>query len=62
MRACFLLLILFVFVQLWSAAYDGDSARVIAGFTLKQIIWYLVFTEAITMGSARALRAVLKKR
>ncbi len=49
MRASFLLLILFVFVQLWSAAYDGDSTKVIAGFTLKQIVWYLVFTEAITM-------------
>ncbi|MFC5651644.1 ABC transporter permease [Paenibacillus solisilvae] len=49
MRASFLLLILFVFVQLWSAAYDGDSTKVIAGFTLKQIVWYLVFTEALTM-------------
>lgn len=48
-RASFLLLILFVFVQLWSAAYDGDSTKVIAGFTLKQIVWYLVFTEALTM-------------
>ncbi|WP_219836383.1 ABC-2 family transporter protein [Paenibacillus sp. R14(2021)] len=50
MRASFLLLILYVFVQLWSAAYDGDTTKVIGGFTLKQIIWYLVFTESITMG------------
>ncbi|NBD22761.1 ABC transporter permease [Paenibacillus glycinis] len=50
MRASFMLMILYVFVQLWSAAYDGDAGRVINGFTLKQIIWYLVFTEAITMG------------
>ncbi|MBM7565746.1 ABC transporter permease [Paenibacillus sacheonensis] len=50
MRASFLLMILYVFVQLWSAAYDGDHARIINGYTLKQIIWYLVFTEAITMG------------
>lgn len=49
-RASFLLLILYVFVQLWSAAYGGDSTRVINGYTLKQIIWYLVFTEAITIG------------
>ncbi|WP_308638948.1 ABC transporter permease [Paenibacillus silvisoli] len=48
-RSSFLLLILFVFVQLWGAAYEGDSTRVINGYTLKQIIWYLVFTEAITM-------------
>ncbi|WP_274651813.1 ABC transporter permease [Paenibacillus humicola] len=48
-RASFLLLILFVFVQLWSAAYGGDGQLRIAGYTLKQIVWYLVFTEAITM-------------
>ncbi|WP_225442758.1 ABC transporter permease [Paenibacillus lycopersici] len=50
MRASFLLMILYVFVQLWSAAYGGDHTRVIDGYTLKQIVWYLVFTEAITMG------------
>jgi ABC-2 type transport system permease protein len=49
LRSSFLLLILFVFVQLWSSAYAGDMERVINGFTLKQIVWYLVFTEAITM-------------
>ncbi|AZN40560.1 ABC transporter permease [Paenibacillus albus] len=49
MRSTFLLLILFVFVQLWGAAYQGDTTKVIDGYTLKQIIWYLVFTEAITM-------------
>jgi len=51
MRASFLLLILYVFIQLWSAAYGGDGGRVISGFTLKQIIWYLVFTEALTMAA-----------
>ncbi|QYR20058.1 ABC-2 family transporter protein [Paenibacillus sp. sptzw28] len=57
MRAAFLLLILYVFIQLWSAAYDGDSGRVISGFTLKQIVWYLVFTEALTMaGPALCVR------
>ncbi|BBH21184.1 hypothetical protein Back11_25290 [Paenibacillus baekrokdamisoli] len=50
-RASFLLLILFVFVQLWSAAYEGDATKVIAGLTLKQIVWYLVFTEALTMAA-----------
>ncbi|MBW5444774.1 ABC transporter permease [Cohnella sp. CFH 77786] len=49
LRSVFLLFILYVFVQLWTAAYDGDSSRTIAGFTLKQIVWYLAFTEALTM-------------
>lgn len=49
LRCSFLLLILFVFVQLWTAAYEGDREAVIGGFTIKQIVWYLVFTEALTM-------------
>jgi len=51
MRGFFLLFILFVFIQLWSAAYGGDYELVISGFTLKQIVWYLVFTEALTMAA-----------
>ncbi|WP_051317939.1 ABC transporter permease [Cohnella thermotolerans] len=51
LRSSFLLLILFVFVQLWTAAYGGDSAKVISGFTMKEIIWYLVFTESLTMAA-----------
>lgn len=51
LRCFFLLFILYVFIQLWSAAYDGDYTKEIAGFTLKQIIWYLVFTEALTLAA-----------
>ncbi|XID92996.1 ABC transporter permease [Paenibacillaceae bacterium WGS1546] len=51
MRSFFLLFILFVFIQLWSAAYDGNFDTVISGFTLKQIVWYLVFTEALTLAA-----------
>lgn len=49
LRSCFLLLILYVLGQLYGAAYEGDYDRAIGGFTLRQIVWYLVFTEAITM-------------
>jgi len=51
MRSFFLLFILYVFTQLWSAAYDGDFTTEIAGFTLKEIVWYLVFTEALTLAA-----------
>ncbi|SDT39931.1 ABC-2 type transport system permease protein [Paenibacillaceae bacterium GAS479] len=52
MRSVFLLLILYVFMQLWTAAYSGQGSgtdTVISGFRLKDIIWYLVLTEAFTM-------------
>ncbi|TVX91528.1 ABC transporter permease [Cohnella terricola] len=51
MRCFFLLFILFVFIQLWSTAYGGNFETVISGFTLKQIVWYLVFTEALTLAA-----------
>lgn len=51
LRSAFLLLILFVFAQLWTAAYDGDALKVIGGFAMKEIVWYLVFTEALTMAA-----------
>lgn len=49
LRSLFLLFILYVFVQLWTTAYDGSGSHTVGGFTLRQIIWYLVFTEALTM-------------
>ncbi|GBF75504.1 ABC transporter permease [Paenibacillus sp. 598K] len=58
LRSLFLLLILYVFIQLWSAAYAGDTEAVIAGFTLQQIVWYLVFTESLTMASPRLAEKV----
>jgi len=48
-RALFLLLILFIFIHLWKAAYASSGADTIEGFALNQIIWYLVFAEAVTM-------------
>lgn len=48
-RALFLLLILFIFIHLWKAAYASSGTEAIEGFALNQIIWYLVFAEAVTM-------------
>ena len=42
-RSLFIVLILFIFTQLWRATGQTDKT----GFTLVQLIWYLAFTEAI---------------
>ncbi len=42
-RTIFIVLILFIFTQLWRATGQSDQT----GFTLVQLIWYLAFTEAI---------------
>ena len=49
LRTIFLSLIIFIFVQLWRVTYAGMGAKLIAGFSLQQMIWYLVLTEAITL-------------
>jgi ABC-2 type transport system permease protein len=48
-RSLFLLVILYVFVQLWSVTFEGTGLSVIAGYRYEQIIWYLIFAEAIIM-------------
>lgn len=47
-RSLFMVLIIYVFINLWGAAYNGKSS--IEGLTFTQIIWYLVMGEAIVMG------------
>src|SRR4051794_14385821 len=42
-RSIFIVLIIFIFTQLWRATGQSDRT----GFTLAQLIWYLAFTEAI---------------
>lgn len=52
-RSWFLLVILFIFVQLWSVTYEGEGANLIAGYSFEQIIWYLIFGEAIILSTPR---------
>ncbi|SEN30230.1 ABC transporter permease [Lihuaxuella thermophila] len=52
-RSWFLLVILFIFVQLWRVTYQGEGNEVIEGYTYEQMIWYLIFAEAIILSSPR---------
>lgn len=47
----FLALVLFVFVYLWRATYAGQST--VAGYTLAEMIWYLVMTETLVLSAPR---------
>ncbi len=46
-RSLFMVLIIFIFTQLWRATGNIDRT----GFSLPQLIWYLAFTEAIMMSA-----------
>jgi ABC-2 type transport system permease protein len=52
-RVIFLTVILYVFMRLWTTVYAGASADRLAGFTLPQMLWYLVVTESVALSAPR---------
>ncbi len=55
LRGIFLVLIIFVFVQLWSLTYRTLGTNQLGDYSLPQMIWYFAFAEAIIL-SAPMLR------
>lgn len=51
-RASFLILILFIFTQLWRTTNGSQDVAALTGFEIPQLIWYLAFTEAIIISAA----------
>lgn len=52
-RAFFILIIMFVFVQLWTAVFQSQNATHIAGLSLAQTIWYFLIAEVMELGKPR---------
>ncbi|HEX6289244.1 MAG TPA: ABC-2 family transporter protein [Herpetosiphonaceae bacterium] len=48
-RSIFMVLILFIFTQLWNATNASQDVGALTGFAIPQLIWYLAFTEALMM-------------
>lgn len=48
-----LVLIIFVFVQLWKVTYTAGGGGQIAGYSLPEMIWYLVATEGVILSLPR---------
>ncbi|TAK21181.1 MAG: hypothetical protein EPO26_14685 [Chloroflexota bacterium] len=57
-RAVFLAIVLYIFLQLWNATYSALGATTIAGFTIEQMIWYLTITEVIVISRSRFIREI----
>lgn len=53
LRGLFLVVIMFVFFQLWRTTYGGLGVERIAGFSLPEMIWYLAMTEALILSMPR---------
>lgn len=58
LRTVFLILILFIFTQLWKTTFSVTGEQEIAGFTLVTMMWYLVITEAIMTAMPRVVDKV----
>ncbi|MCI0395772.1 MAG: ABC-2 family transporter protein [Chloroflexi bacterium] len=52
-RAFFIVIILLVFVQLWTAAYGARGETEIGGLTLADTIWYFLVAEMVELGKFR---------
>lgn len=51
LRSIFMIVALVVFVQLWTTTYTATGQSAIQGFSLRDIIWYLVITELLALGT-----------
>ncbi|MBI4473704.1 MAG: ABC-2 family transporter protein [Acidobacteria bacterium] len=52
-RNVFMGIILYIFAQLWRAVYAQVQSERLGGLTLREMIWYLVITEAIMISTPR---------
>jgi ABC-2 type transport system permease protein len=58
LRSVFLAIVLFIFLQLWTATYQTMGRETIAGFSVAQMLWYLMLTEALVLSRPRLTREV----
>lgn len=52
-RAFFVVIIMYIFVQLWTAVYRGQGSAEISGLTLSATIWYFLIAEVMELGRSR---------
>jgi ABC-2 type transport system permease protein len=52
-RTSFIAIILYIFMRLWTVVYEGTGKDRFGGLTLRQMLWYLVITEALYMSAPR---------
>ncbi|MCZ8519233.1 MULTISPECIES: ABC transporter permease [Paenibacillus] len=49
LRTIFLVIIMYIFLQLWQTTYRGEGSGTIAGYSLEGILWYILFAESLAM-------------
>ena len=57
-RSVFMLVVLVTFVQLWTTTYGAAGQALIAGYSLADLVWYLVITEIIALSPPRIAQVI----
>ncbi len=48
-RSLFLVIIVYIFLQLWRVVYASQSVELVADYTLPEMLWYFMFAETIVL-------------
>lgn len=57
LRVVSFVIIVYILLQLWQYIYRSGSGQIINGYTLQQMIWYLIVGECITFSARSSLIA-----
>jgi viologen exporter family transport system permease protein len=57
-RSGFMVVALVVFVQLWTTTYTATGTIQVQGFSLKDLVWYLVITEVVALSTPRVAQTI----
>lgn len=57
-RALMLIAIVFILSQLWKTTFELHGAKILNGFTIADMVWYLVAAEAIAMSMPALTRRI----
>lgn len=57
-RSVFMLVIMVTFAQLWTTTYAAIGQPVVAGFSLRDLVWYLVITEIVALSTPRIAQTI----
>jgi ABC-2 type transport system permease protein len=57
-RSVFMVVVMVIFVQLWTATYAATGTTTINGFGVPEMIWYLVITETLILSTPRITQTI----
>lgn len=57
-RSLLMLVILVTFVQLWSTTFETTGQALVDGFSLRDLVWYLIVTETVALSTPRVVEMI----